>query len=147
MKPITPTGLANSSYIYLLPCEQRVNLPVTLKTVLPLWNKNITLPAPETALMLNLLSNFKTKPTSDSNPHAGNHFQTVCEDRHSSVPAAIVLEFSFRVYVLSDSHLRLTWDVSVLWYHVFFVFHIYHLFLLLSLLSIRIRVGEDTLKL
>lgn len=62
MKPITPSGLANSSNIYLLPCEQRVNLPVTLKTVLPLWNKNITLPAPETALMLNLLSNFKTMP-------------------------------------------------------------------------------------
>lgn len=64
MKPITPSGLANSSNIYLLPCEQRVNLPVTLKTVLPLWNKNITLPAPETALMLNLLSNFKTMPVS-----------------------------------------------------------------------------------
>lgn len=56
MKPITPTGLANSSNIYLLPCEQRVNLPVTPKPSQPLWNKNITFPTPETALMLNLPS-------------------------------------------------------------------------------------------
>lgn len=42
MKPITPTGLANSSNIYLLPCEQRVNLPVTPKPSQPFRNKNIT---------------------------------------------------------------------------------------------------------
>lgn len=56
MKPITPTGLANSSNIYLLPCEQHVNLPVTPKPSQPRWNKNITFPTPETALMLNLPS-------------------------------------------------------------------------------------------
>ncbi len=69
MKPITPTRLANSSNIYLLPCEQRVNLLVTPKPSQPLWNKNITFPTQETALMLNLLSlTFKQVLKSDSNP-------------------------------------------------------------------------------
>lgn len=72
MKPITPTGLANSSNIYLLPCEQRVNLPVTPKPSQPLRNKNITFPAPETALMLNLPSlTLKQGLKSDFNPHTG----------------------------------------------------------------------------
>lgn len=72
MKPITPTGLANSSNIYLLPCEQRVNLPVTPKPLQLLRNKNITFPAPETALMLNLPSlTLKQGLKSDFNPHTG----------------------------------------------------------------------------
>lgn len=72
MKPITPTGLANSSNIYLLPCEQHVNLPVIPKPSQHLLNKNITFPTPETALMLNLPSlTFKQGLKSDSNPRTG----------------------------------------------------------------------------
>lgn len=83
MKPITPSGLANSSNIYLLPCEQRVNLPVTPKPSQPLRNKNITFPSPEDALMLNLPSlTLKQGLKSDSNPHTGKYPKQWDPDSH-----------------------------------------------------------------